>query len=692
MNSRNRPSSAHGFETRQSNSLPTPEQQQVRPKTASNISTRERSSLLKVHQTSTNQHSSYGPNSSVNRPTSAIERTELYKRLLVDSVSRVHCPTLYRALCKLEKAFRDNRKARYACAKMLYLAAVRGEFDSDDIQEHLRNHLSIFVSSAESRQLVLYGGLFSSHNLGTAKIIVDEIKAAPDMDAAAATASAAANAFQEDMRMCVKGMQLSVPPLYCYKKWCKDVKKLESQRYLSSGFFSVSKKHFTNRIGMIGTAYEGSECGGSVTSFEEVMSSDVDGILLSSSSVTLGKGLAMKSIGSDDDEDDYAPLPLQKKASKMSKFKRIAFGIMAALPGDEADMPFKNSPKNRKKGLQYLYQTIEEGPVSPEKQRMIASLIRGEHPIKDKDKPKAALAGGASSSSQDPSIARGDDDDELAPRIGGIGIVASDEIAAGYFNGPRSPPHPSSIPMPGDTSIPGTPPKKRGMPGWSPVSHNDKVPFEMPSSDNISISASRSMDSLDGNGSRRSSACGGIAVLQDRVVIDSVPLSPVSSPGSSGSRKMLAGATARLRKVTIMESSVYSPPVPTQMSQMKLSATIGLAKIRMLSKSSSFNERRSSSFESTGGVAKPADEKELVALTLEIPSTGEALVLSSPAAGHRKSPLRPTMALPRGLSGRALVGDGKGVDGSSTSAVVDDDYTSSPTLNILNGFSAPFAG
>jgi hypothetical protein len=690
MSSRNRPSSAHIFDHRQS-TTPT---QRVRPKTANNYAKHEQPSMLRPQHLSKNQHSYYGPSTSVARPTSAVERTEMYKRLLVDSVSKIHCPTLYRALCKIEKAFRDNRKARYACAKMLYLAAVRGDYDYDDIQVHLRNHLNIYVSSAESRQLVLYGGLFSNQNMGNTKSVIEDIKAASDVDAAEAAATTAANAFQEDMRLCVKGMQLSVPPLYCYTKWCKDVKKMESQRHLSSGFFSGSKKHFANRIGMAGTAYEGSDCGGSVTSFEEVMAGDLAGMLSSSSLIShsRGGGSAVKSTGSDDDEDDYAPLPVQKKPVKVNKFKRIAFGIMLALPGDEADIPENTSPKTRKKGMQYLYQSSVAGPTSPEKLRMIASLIRGEVPLKDKDKQKT----GVPPSPQEPSTATAtgsggdDDEEERRPRIGGLGIVASDEIAAGYFTGPRSPPLKNSIPMPGDTSAPGSPPPKRGAASLRKArSHLDP-----PVSDLMSISGTQSLDSHEGSlspgDSRRESACGGIAVLKDRVVVDSVPASPIASPAQAINRKtIIAGATARLRQVTIMESSVYCPPVPSQESQIKQSSHVGLAKIRMLSKSSSFNGKQSGSFESMGGVAKPAEEKEdeRDAVALEIPSRDASPLPASPAGGKRKSPLRPTMALPRSMSSNSLLGKNKG--GSTFS---DDDFVSSPTLNVLNGFSLPFAG
>ena len=692
--SRVRPYSACMYE-QDSGTVPQP----IRPSTAGSHFKKERNSAGSPSKYSKPRPSSKNQSSdvrkmSIARPISALERTELYKKLLVDSVHRIHCPTLYRALCKTEKKIQLNRKLRYTLAKMLYLAAVRGEFSYDDIRDHLRDSLNVFVSSPESKQLVLYAGIFSTYHQNSGKAIIDEIKGASDIDAAAAAAGAAASGFQEDMRSCVRSMPLSVPPLYCYTKWCKDVKKLESRRHLSSGFFAGAKKHCNARIAVIGPG-EGSDCGGSQGTFEEVMAGDFDGLLNATSVVSNKWGSSLRSCYSDD-EDDFTPLPAPKKVSKLAKFKKVAYGVMLARPSDETDV-LQETNLQRKKGLQYLYESGHN--KNPEHQRMIASLIRGELPTKDR--PRGSITSTMSSldghSAIDP-----DDDVIMKPSPGGgVGIVATDDIAAGYFTGIRSPPTPSSTTT---SKRPFTP---NGTDTPSPVVTSPHQASTGGNSSQMSpgmglVSGKcQSFDSqLDWDDIRDMPLPEGVELCSEerRVIVDSIP------SGMTLPETKQRGFGASLRKITIIESSVYAPPTPTPFMQLKVCATVGLAKMHLLGKSSLLKARldkAAAQATAKSGNSDGKDKNKDTTVTKETektkdteregtssevsPSTALSVVVDEvrrplSRSGSRGSPVRPTMASPyRSIS-----------DIKASKSRAEDDM--SPTFDVLNELSVPFVG
>ena len=527
---------------------------------------------------STRNQSLNTPTMSVVRPKSSLERADIYKKVLVDSVHRIHCPTLYRALCKVEKSLQLNKKLRYAFAKMLYLAAVRGEYNYDDIQDHVRDSLQVFVSSSESRQLVLYAGIFSTYHQYSGKAIIDEIRGASDMD------SAAAAALEEDMRACVKGVPLSVPPLYCYTKWSKDVKKLESRRHLSPGFFTGPRRHGTVRIAVMGQGCDGSDCGGSQATFEEVIQGDLEELLGAASLLSMRSGAGLKAMNSDDD-DDFAPLPVPKKVSKLSKFKKIAYGVMMALPSDEKDV-LQNATLQRKKGLQYLYESGHN--KNPEHQRMIASLIRGENP--SKNKPKGGVVDSGEGLDADP------DDENIIKSSsgGGVGIVVTDDIAAGYYSGNRSPSSiPSSPNMSSETALCTRRPFSfRGTARTCPANIGspllDSSSGEMSPVMGTRSKRCQSFDSqLDWSNLQHTSQPQGAGICpnQEGIIVDSIP-SSVPPPQA----KQRIGPS--LRKVSINEPGKYAPPTPGPLMQFKVCATVGLAKIQLLRKSSIFKGRK----------------------------------------------------------------------------------------------------
>lgn len=84
----------------------------------------------------------------------------VYKKLIIDAVQTINCPILYRTLLKMEKVFQSNSKAKHRFIKMVYLCACNEDQDIDPLVEFLKSQMGVCISLAECRQLVLYSSLF----------------------------------------------------------------------------------------------------------------------------------------------------------------------------------------------------------------------------------------------------------------------------------------------------------------------------------------------------------------------------------------------------------------------------------------------------------------------------------------------------------------------------------------------------
>ena len=127
-------------------------------------------------------------------------RTKNYRRTLLNRKGRVDCKVLYRTIMKLEKPLRRSKSARHRFVRILFQAACDPQYDYDAIVQWLKANLRMCLTPVEVRQLVLYSGIFGNTDESPSKTQVQYV-----------------------LKHCV----MSVPRLHMYKKWCKDIKRLE---------------------------------------------------------------------------------------------------------------------------------------------------------------------------------------------------------------------------------------------------------------------------------------------------------------------------------------------------------------------------------------------------------------------------------------------------------------------------------
>mmetsp|Transcript_4020 Transcript_4020/g.7312 ORF Transcript_4020/g.7312 Transcript_4020/m.7312 type:complete len:339 (+) Transcript_4020:152-1168(+) len=198
------------------------------------------------------------------------ERQLNYKKGVVSSVHHIECRLLYRVLMKIEIPFRGlkMKSNRHRFIKLLYENACSSSPDYESIIGFIKQNLGLYISLHDARQLLLYTALFGKRS---------EIFGIPPL---------------EDTLRVIKTCPLSVPPFINFKKWSKDVKRLESRPVSDvtklPGYFS--------HIGSGGT-----ECVSILSLKEDFREFDEDPICSATSSDTEDAG---SDSDSDSDSDD----------------------------------------------------------------------------------------------------------------------------------------------------------------------------------------------------------------------------------------------------------------------------------------------------------------------------------------------------------------------------------------------------
>jgi hypothetical protein len=120
---------------------------------------------------------------------------------------------------RLEKPLRKSKSRRHRFIRLIYQAACDPTVEYTTIVTWLKNNYKVCVTVAEVRQLVLYSGLFGSTDSMSPPISV--------------------------VRYVLKHCVMSVPRLHMFKKWCVDVKRLESSpdnKDRSKGYFAPGSR------------------------------------------------------------------------------------------------------------------------------------------------------------------------------------------------------------------------------------------------------------------------------------------------------------------------------------------------------------------------------------------------------------------------------------------------------------------
>ena len=144
-------------------------------------------------------------------------RTANYRRVLLNRKGKVDCKALYRTIMRLEKPLRRSKARRHRFIRQLFTAACNPEIDYNTIVHWLKANYKISVTVVEVRQLVLYSGIFGE---------TDDV-----------------NPPNSIVRYVLKHCVMSVPRLHMFKRWCKDVKRLEKfpeEKDRSRGYFSTA--------------------------------------------------------------------------------------------------------------------------------------------------------------------------------------------------------------------------------------------------------------------------------------------------------------------------------------------------------------------------------------------------------------------------------------------------------------------
>lgn len=148
-----------------------------------------------------------------------VHRTENYRRVLLNRKGKVDCKVLYRTIMRLEKPLRRSKTKRHKFIRHLFTAACNPEIDYNTIVDWLKDNYKVCVTVAEVRQLVLYCGIFGN----TDNVLPRN----------------------ENVRSVLKHCVMSVPRLHMYKRWCKDVKRLEKfpeEKDRARGYFATGNR------------------------------------------------------------------------------------------------------------------------------------------------------------------------------------------------------------------------------------------------------------------------------------------------------------------------------------------------------------------------------------------------------------------------------------------------------------------
>ena len=103
---------------------------------------------------------------------------------------------------RLEKPLRQSKTKRHRFIRKIYQTACEPGIEYNDIKKWLKTNFFVCVTVAEIRQLVLYCGLFGE--------------------------TAYVSPPNATVRSVLKNCVMSVPRLHLFKRWCMDVKRLES--------------------------------------------------------------------------------------------------------------------------------------------------------------------------------------------------------------------------------------------------------------------------------------------------------------------------------------------------------------------------------------------------------------------------------------------------------------------------------
>ena len=119
---------------------------------------------------------------------------------------------------KIEIPFRGAQKKslRHRFVKLLYEAARSREPNYTAIIRYVQQHLGLYVSLIDTRQLVLYSALFGATDYFNSPT-------------------------NEEILHIIHSCPLTVPPFIHFKKWSRDVKRLENNP-LSAAITKVSSQ------------------------------------------------------------------------------------------------------------------------------------------------------------------------------------------------------------------------------------------------------------------------------------------------------------------------------------------------------------------------------------------------------------------------------------------------------------------
>lgn len=248
-----------------------------------------------------------------------IDRAKNYRRLLLYRSGNVECKLLYRAMTKIEKPLRRDKVRRQDFVLMLYRAACDPSIDYMTVVKWLKDTYRLCLSEAEVRQLVLYCGIFGP---------TDNVK--PSSRA---------------RRYVLKNCVMSVPRLHMFKRWCKDVKRLEScpRGDRNKGFFASKP---------------GDDDTSTIHSFiEDFQSYDMDGV-------------------EDDPDDDCSLESTEETIKPVDRLKKSIKSVMAlnALGSLAHKKPKYKYIHRRKKANPNVYSYDD---MKPEFNKFISRLGRG---------------------------------------------------------------------------------------------------------------------------------------------------------------------------------------------------------------------------------------------------------------------------------------------------------------------------
>mmetsp|Transcript_6383 Transcript_6383/g.10459 ORF Transcript_6383/g.10459 Transcript_6383/m.10459 type:complete len:440 (+) Transcript_6383:50-1369(+) len=148
-----------------------------------------------------------------------VVRTNNYRRLLLNRKGKIDCKVLYRTIMRLEKPLRRSRTLRHRFIRLLYQAACDPSIDYNTINSWLKTNYHVFITVVEVRQLVLYSGLFGD--------------------------TGAVSPPNATVRYVLKHCVMSVPRLHLFKRWCVDVKRLQSSpdsKEVAKGYFAPANR------------------------------------------------------------------------------------------------------------------------------------------------------------------------------------------------------------------------------------------------------------------------------------------------------------------------------------------------------------------------------------------------------------------------------------------------------------------